>query len=182
MAKPARSMRTWVILPVLYVTILAVSWIGLRAVRWFDTVERPWGYTSPTLTGNWQGDAWAGHIRLRLLLSFSLHTKTRYDGSDIKGQAILCDSTGRVQSYPLWAVVTGRKGRTSEIHLSARDNIPGLRLDSLSGVTWDGGDELRAQAALVRVLANGSIMMSSADRPIPFLLHSVGSAQTCSVR
>jgi hypothetical protein len=128
-----------------------------------------------------------GNTRLRLVLSLSRARKDHLHGEDLKGRAVLCDSTGRVQSYPLLrGTVEDRQGRGISLGLGPHDyTFPGLWLDTISELIWDGGSTLRGQASLIRVGAGGSIRMSSTDletgHPIPFVLHPAGaSGQTCT--
>ena len=124
---------------------------------------------------------------MRLWLSLSLNPhRTNQDRTDLRGRIVLCDSTGRVQSYPLVGVVKDRQGSRTEVRVPgpSHDDIPGLTLDTIIALNWDGGTTVRGQAGLIRVLPGGVIRMSSADpetgHTIPFLLHAAGAAeQTC---
>jgi hypothetical protein len=181
MSKLPLGIRLLAIVGALYGTVLLVAWAGRILVRWQDTRNRPWAYSIPTLLGTWQGDAQSGDVRLRLVLSLTRNrASNRFDGADIKGQAVLCDSSGRVQSYSLWALVTDPRGHTVDVHLLSIGGIPGLRLAALSDMTWDGGAVLRAKASLLHGNVGGSYTTYSTDRPVPFLLHPVGdSAKAC---
>jgi hypothetical protein len=159
----------------------------LRLGEWMDRASSPWAYAKPSLLGDWQGEAWADNTRLRLVLSLSRYRTDHWHGEDLRGQVVLCDSTGRVQSYPLArGTVEDRQGRRSVLSLwpPNPDEIPGLRPERIV-LIWDGGTTLRGQAELGRVEAGGIIRMLSADpetgHPIPFLLHPAGATgQICT--
>jgi hypothetical protein len=179
----SRTISGWVAIG----AICVASWVGAALLHRLDRVLEPWMYAKPSLTGNWQGDAMAGNKRLRLWLSLSLNpNRTNQDRTDLRGRVVLCDSTGRVQSYPLVGIVKDRQGSRAEVRVPgpSHDDIPGLTLDAIISLNWDGSTSLRAQTGLIRVLPGGVITTSSADpetgHPIPFLLHPGGaSEQTC---
>jgi hypothetical protein len=183
--KLSRSITGWATLG----AICVACWGLAGALRLLDRVLEPWMYANPPLIGDWQGEAQAGNMRLRLVVSLTLNpNRSKQDGTQLRGRVVLCDSTGRVQSYPLeYGVVKDRQGRSSELRIPghAPDEAPGLRPDSVILLNWDGNSTIRGQIGLLRVLPGGIIRMSSADpetgHPIEFLLHRTrASKQTCT--
>ncbi|SPF55853.1 hypothetical protein SBA4_750003 [Candidatus Sulfopaludibacter sp. SbA4] len=182
-SKVSRGIHALTVLGAIYRAILVASWAGVRVIRWADRVQRPWAYAKPPLARDWQGEARVGGTRLRLVLSLWVNlARTKYDGSDLHGRAVLYYSTGRVQSYPLWGGVHDRQGQRTELHLLPLEDIPGLRLAALTEMNWDGDTTLRGQAILIRGGADGSTSMTTADRPIPFVLQPTAVSGTCTVR
>ena len=161
--------------------------------EWGDRGMNPWAYAKPSLTGDWQGETLAGNTRLRLVFSLS-RVRGKFDwlGDDdsafnndreLSGRVMLCDSTGRVQSYPVHGSVDDRHARRSVLSVSPPpDEIPGLRPARIV-LSWDGGTALHLQTELVHARV-GSVWSSSSEpetgRPISFLLHP-SAGQSCVV-
>jgi hypothetical protein len=154
-----------------------------------DRILEPWRYAKPPLLGDWQGEARAGNARLKLAVSLSFNPdRSKQDGTQLRGRVVLCDSSGRVQSYPLVGVVKDRQGRRSQLRVPgpSHDDKPGLLLDTVILLNWDGGTTIQAQIGLIRVLPGGVMRMSSADpqtgHPVQFLLHPTGASKpACTV-
>ena len=182
-SKVSRGIHTLAVLGTICGTILGAAWLGRTLIQEVDQVLRPWAYANPPLASDWQRDARLGDTRLRLVISLSANfARTKYDGADLHGRAILCDSIGRVQSYPLWGQVEDRQGQRTELHLLPLVDIPGLRLAALTAMNWDGGTALHGQAEFIHGGTDGSVTMSSADHPIPFVPHPTDNSGACTVR
>ena len=178
--KVSRNIRGWAVLG----AVCVACWVVAALLHRLDRVLEPWMYAKPPLTRNWQGESRAGNKRLRLFLSLVLNPhRSQQDGTQLRGRVVLCDSSGRVQSYPLVGVVKDRQGSRSEVRVSppSEFDIPGLGLDALISLSWDGGVLLRAQTQLIRILPGHVITMSSADpetgHPIQFLLNPADTSE-----
>jgi hypothetical protein len=184
MSKLARNVKG---LALLGACVVLFTVLCLRLAEWMDRASSPWAYASPSLLGDWQGEAWAGKTRLRLVLSLARYRTDHLHGEDLRGQVVLCDSTGRAKSYPLArGTVEDPQGRRSVLSFwpPNPDEIPGLRPERIV-LIWDGGATLHGEAELGRVEAGGLIRTLPADletgHPIAFLLHPAGATgQICT--
>lgn len=164
--------------------------VATRFSQWMDRIDNAWAYANPPLVGDWQGEAVAGDTRLRLAISL---VRDKFDWINqgdsvdnhrsLSGRAMICDSTGRVQAYPIAGLVEDKRGRNTMLTLSPPPNeVPGLRLTRVT-LNWDGGRELRAHAQLAHALPAGGTRTSSSDpltgHEIAFILRA-GGGQTCT--
>jgi hypothetical protein len=155
---------------------------------WSELPVHPWAYWKPSPTGAWQGDARVGDTRLRLVLSLTHVDKSFFaagNGPDILGQAVLCDSTGRVQSYKIEGQIDYEQGWIAMILVHPLPSqIPTFRVDRVIVLRWDGGSTVRAYAPLQRVAEGGDGRTSPPNPrtgpPTPFLLRPNVSGQACT--
>ncbi len=159
--------------------ILMVLFAGFKV--WMDRSYNAWAYAKPALTQTWAGDADAGPVHLRMTVAlkreaFSFFNYGPGDSEDshrsLSGQAMLCDSTGRRQSYPVAGTVKDRHAeRTLLIFSPPQDETPGLRPTRML-LSWDGAAGLAGDAELAHALAGGGTTISSSDpetgRPVRF--------------
>jgi len=151
---------------------------------WMDRAYNAWAYANPPLARMWEGEADAGSARLKLTLVLTRDEFSFFDYGDgdsqdshrsLSGRAMLCDSTGRRQSYSFRGVVSDRRAeKTLLIFTPPPDEVPGLRPERMQ-LRWDGGIKLSGEGELARALATGGTVISSADpvtgHAISFLFH-----------
>ncbi len=169
--------------------VLALLFTQFR--KWMDRSDNAWAYANPPFTGNWQGDAMAGNKRVRLVVSLSrdkFDWLSQGDSVDnhrtLSGQAMFCDSTGRVQAYSVAGLVKDSHARSTLLNLSPPpDETPGLRPTRID-LTWDGSTALSGKVHLAHAQPGGGTITSSSDaetgHPIPLLLRPATAGQTCT--
>ena len=149
--------------------------------KWMDRGDNAWAYADPPLTQNWTGDASAGGISLKLALRLKRDEFSFFDYGDgdsednhrsLSGEAVLCDATGRRQSYAVSGLVRDRHAQRTMLTFSAPPNeMPGLRPERID-LTWDGTAALTGEAQLAHALPGGGTRISSSDpltgRPVQF--------------
>jgi hypothetical protein len=159
--------------------VLTVIFAGFKV--WIDRSYNAWAYAKPPLTQTWTGDADAGPARLRMTMTLERDKFSFFDYGDgdtqdnhrsLSGQAMLCDSTGRRQSYSVAGTVKDRHAeRTLLIFSPPQDEVPGLRPTRML-LSWDGRAGLAGDAELAHALPGGGTRISSSDpetgRPIRF--------------
>jgi hypothetical protein len=178
---------------IIWTGLVGMLAVGIRFERRADRAGNAWAYAKPSLTGNWQGEAWAGNTQIKLAIALTRDESDRVVGGNtqdshrsLSGRAIICDSTGRAQSYSVAGIVEDSRGREARLTFSPpAHETPGLRPGSMK-LTWNGGTTLNGQAELVHAKTEGETWFSSSDpetaHPVPFQLHSAASAVgTCGV-
>lgn len=156
-----------------------------------DRFENAWAFADPPLMRVWAGEAAAGGVRMRLVLSLTrdevdwLPQGDSHDsGRGFHGDALFCDSTGRTQSYKLRGVAADRHASQISISFSAPPGeTPGLRPTTLKA-SWENAGSLDAQTWLVHALASGGATSRSSDPLTGLAIHfpmEPSTALTCSV-
>jgi hypothetical protein len=157
--------------------------------KWMDHGYNAWAYANPPLMQTWAGDAVAGTTRLKMTLALKRDEVSFLEYGDgdtqdtnrtVSGQAMLCDSSGRRQCYPVSGVVKDRRAAETLLIFSVPANeAPGLRPERMR-LSWDGRANLTGEAELAHALAGGGTRISSADpetgHAIAFQFHPAGDA------
>lgn len=181
-------MKRVVGLTVVIAGLLALLFVYATFERWMDHSYNAWAYADPPLTRTWAGEAIAGTSRLQFTLALKRDEFSFFDYGDgdtqdnhrtVSGQAMLCDSSGRRQSYAVSGVVKDRRAaKTLLIFTPPANETPGLRPERML-LSWDGTD-LTGEAELAHALAGGGTRISSSDpetgHPIAIQFHPVSDA------
>lgn len=160
--------------------------------RRLDRFENAWAYADPPLMKVWAGEAAAGGVRMKLVISLERDEvdmlpqgDSNDSGRGFHGNAMFCDSTGRTQAYTLRGTVADRHAAALSMNFSpAAGETPGLRPGTLKAA-WKGGDELDAHAWLAHALASRGTMTRSSDpltgRAIEFTMRPAAEL-ACSIK
>lgn len=171
---------------IIWAGMVALLALGLRFERRADRAGNAWAYAKPPLTGTWQGEGWAGNTQIRLAIALKRDASDRIVGGNahdshrsLAGRAIICDSTGRAQSYSVAGIVEDSRGRQAQLTFAPPPHeTPGLRPGSMK-LTWNGGATLNGQAELVHAKSEDGTWFSSSDpetaHAVPFQLHPASS-------
>ena len=147
--------------------VLAAGWV---AVHWGPY---PWAFPLlPTLTGSWQGELQvSGKDRRYVQLQLGLDTSKSSCRAEcaIKGDALICDSQGRVQDYRVGGDPHNWRGTRFYLDLYAGKRHSGPLLDTgrIEG-EWHGDVlQLHARPTFDKVGPNGSITTYSGGLQAP---------------
>jgi hypothetical protein len=174
---------------VLLAALAGLAFLETQFNKWWDRRDNAWAYADPSLMGNWRGEATAGKTRIALVITLARDEfdwispgDSNDDHRTIHGHAMMCDSTGRAQSYRLSGLVRDSEARETQVtFLDPPHEIPGLRASHIK-LHWDGST-LQASASLVHVKERGGTWFSSSDpetgHPAAFVLHR-SSEEICT--